>query len=59
MIPAGEYGGGDVIVWDTGTWEPHDTDDPAAAVAAGELHADVAGQKLRGRFVLVHRGRGR
>ena len=22
VIPAGEYGGGDVIVWDTGTWEP-------------------------------------
>ena len=41
VIPSGEYGGGDVIVWDTGTWEPHDTDDPAAAVAAGELHADV------------------
>ena len=49
VIPAGEYGGGDVIVWDTGTWEPHETDDPVAAVAAGELHADVTGHKLRGR----------
>ena len=39
VIPAKEYGGGDVIVWDMGTWEPHGTDDPAAAVAAGELHA--------------------
>jgi bifunctional non-homologous end joining protein LigD len=56
IIPAGEYGGGDVIVWDLGTWEPHETDDPAAAVAAGELHADVAGQKLRGRLVLVRTG---
>jgi bifunctional non-homologous end joining protein LigD len=54
-IPAGEYGGGDVIVWDRGTWEPHDTDDPAAAVAAGELHVDVYGDKLRGRFVLIRR----
>ena len=53
VIPAGEYGGGDVIVWDLGTWEPHGTDDPAAAVAAGELHADVQGHKLRGRLVLV------
>ena len=35
-----------MIVWDLGTWEPHDTDDPAAAVAAGELHVDVAGHKL-------------
>ncbi len=59
IIPRGEYGGGDVIVWDIGTWEPHETDDPAAAVAAGELHADVSGQKLRGRFILVQTGHGR
>jgi bifunctional non-homologous end joining protein LigD len=58
VIPSGQYGGGDVIVWDMGTWEPHGTDDPVAAVAAGELHADVAGHKLRGRLVLVRRGRG-
>jgi len=57
VIPAREYGGGDVIVWDTGTWEPHATEDPAAAVAAGELHADVFGHKLRGRLVLVRSGR--
>jgi bifunctional non-homologous end joining protein LigD len=57
VIPRGEYGGGDVIVWDTGTWEPHATDDPAAAVAAGELHVDVYGRKLRGRLILVRRGR--
>ena len=55
VIPAGEYGGGDVIVWDRGTWEPHGTDDPVAAVAAGELHADVHGSKLHGRLVLVRR----
>ncbi|HET9423192.1 MAG TPA: DNA polymerase ligase N-terminal domain-containing protein [Nocardioides sp.] len=55
VIPSGEYGGGDVIVWDTGTWEPIHTDDPAAAVAAGELHAEVYGEKLRGRLVLVRR----
>jgi bifunctional non-homologous end joining protein LigD len=59
IIPRGEYGAGDVIVWDTGTWEPHETDDPAAAVAAGELHADVSGQKLRGRLILVQSGRTR
>ena len=39
VIPSGEYGGGDVIVWDTGTWEPVKTEDPRAAVADGELHA--------------------
>jgi bifunctional non-homologous end joining protein LigD len=57
VIPSGEYGGGDVIVWDTGTWQPYESDDPAAAVEAGELHADVAGQKLAGRFVLIRTDR--
>jgi bifunctional non-homologous end joining protein LigD len=57
VIPRGEYGGGDVIVWDIGTWEPHETDDPAAAVAAGEFHADLHGRKLHGRLILVRRGR--
>lgn len=53
VIPRGEYGGGDVIVWDRGTWTPVYTDDPAAAIAAGDLHFDLEGEKLRGRFVLV------
>ncbi len=56
VIPPGQYGGGDVIVWDRGTWEPHASDDPAAAVAAGELHADVYGEKLHGRLVLIRTG---
>ena len=56
VIPAGEYGGGDVIVWDTGTWEPAKPGDPAAAVAAGELQAELHGTKLRGRFILVRTG---
>ncbi|MDF1601921.1 DNA polymerase ligase N-terminal domain-containing protein [Nocardioides sp. YIM 152315] len=55
VIPSGEYGGGDVIVWDTGTWEPVHTDDPGAAVRDGELHAEMHGHKLRGRLVLVRR----
>ena len=59
VIPHGEYGGGDVIVWDAGTWEPYETDDPVDAVAAGELHADVRGQKLKGKFVLIRTGRSR
>ena len=57
VIPAGEYGGGDVIVWDIGTWEPQKTEDPVAAVRSGELHAEVHGQKLRGRLVLIRRDR--
>lgn len=53
VIPVGQYGGGNVIVWDCGTWEPHGTDDPGRAVLDGELHLDMHGHKLRGRFVLV------
>ena len=55
VIPAGEYGGGDVIVWDRGTWQPHGTDDPGQAVRDGELHVDLVGERLRGRFALVRR----
>src|SRR5213595_44249 len=44
IIPRGQYGGGDVIVWDHGTWTPAHTDDPAAAITAGELHFDLAGE---------------
>jgi bifunctional non-homologous end joining protein LigD len=57
VIPAGEYGGGDVIVWDRGTWAPHGTDDPAAAVRDGELHLDLDGERLQGRFILVRSDR--
>ncbi len=53
VIPAGGYGGGDVIVWDAGTWEPHESDNPGKSIAKGELHIDMHGEKLRGRFVLV------
>jgi bifunctional non-homologous end joining protein LigD len=59
VIPAGEYGGGDVIVWDKGTWELDEAGGPAApgqALRAGELHLDLYGQKLRGRFLLVRTG---
>jgi bifunctional non-homologous end joining protein LigD len=53
VIPAGEYGGGDVIVWDRGTYALHGAQDAAAALDRGELHVDLNGEKLRGRFVLV------
>ena len=55
VIPAGEYGGGDVIVWDEGTWGCDDSG-PAGAAGAlgkGELHLVLHGQKLQGRFMLI------
>jgi bifunctional non-homologous end joining protein LigD len=56
VIPQGQYGGGDVIVWDRGTWVPAKDVDPAKAIADGELHFDLEGERLRGRFVLVRSG---
>jgi bifunctional non-homologous end joining protein LigD len=56
VIPKGEYGGGDVIVWDWGTWRPSGTDNPTQAIERGELHFDLYGEKLAGRFVLVRSG---
>ncbi|MET0729462.1 MAG: non-homologous end-joining DNA ligase [Acidimicrobiales bacterium] len=57
VIPEGEYGGGDVIVWDWGTWTPADTADPLEAIESGDLHFDLEGEKLHGRFVLVRRNK--
>jgi bifunctional non-homologous end joining protein LigD len=60
VIPKGEYGGGDVIVWDWGTWQPEqETPDPRRAVEDGELKFTLRGEKLRGRFTIVRTsGRG-
>jgi bifunctional non-homologous end joining protein LigD len=51
VIPAGEYGAGAVIVWDRGTWEP--LVDPHEGLEHGNLKFAMAGEKLRGAFVLV------
>jgi bifunctional non-homologous end joining protein LigD len=60
VIPKGEYGGGDVIVWDWGTWTPEiETPDPAKAIEDGELKFSLRGEKLNGRFTIVRTsGRG-
>jgi bifunctional non-homologous end joining protein LigD len=59
-IPTGQYGAGDVIVWDWGTWTPEaETPDPSAAVTDGELKFRLDGTRLRGRFTIVRTsGRG-
>ena len=53
IIPRGGYGAGDVIVWDWGTFEPEETEDPASAVRKGKIKLRVDGDKLHGRFTLV------
>lgn len=52
VIPEGEYGGGTVMIWDRGTWEPQ-TPDVAGALARGELKFRLHGRKLHGSWVLV------
>ena len=52
-IPAGEYGGGTVMLWDRGFWLADGKVDPAQALHAGELKFSLAGKKLKGGWVLV------
>jgi bifunctional non-homologous end joining protein LigD len=52
VIPEGEYGGGTVMVWDIGTYEP-ETENVSAAIAKGELKFSLNGKKLQGSWVLV------
>ena len=55
-IPAGEYGAGDMIVWDWGTFTPEETDDPAGALRVGELKFRLDGERLHGRYTMVQTG---
>jgi bifunctional non-homologous end joining protein LigD len=53
-IPKGEYGGGTVMLWDRGFWLPDkETNDIGKALRRGELKFIVAGEKLRGSWVLI------
>ncbi len=51
VIPAGEYGGGAVVLWDRGTWTP--AADPALSLKKGELKFVLHGEKLSGKWALV------
>ena len=51
-IPKGEYGGGEVFIWDNGTWEA-EGDDPIGDLEKGHLKFKLKGKKLKGSFVLV------
>ena len=51
-IPEDEYGGGTVMLWDQGTWEP--IDDPHQGLEQGDLKLRLFGQRMKGEYVLVH-----
>jgi bifunctional non-homologous end joining protein LigD len=50
-IPKGQYGGGTVMLWDRGVWEPEG--DPDKMLAKGDLKFSLDGEKLHGSWVLV------
>jgi bifunctional non-homologous end joining protein LigD len=54
IIPAGEYGGGTVMVWDHGTWEPEE--DADRGLKSGKLKFKLHGEKLKGSWALVRMG---
>lgn len=51
-IPEGEYGGGTVMLWDEGTWEP--IGDPHEGLESGDLKMRINGHRMKGEWVLVH-----
>jgi bifunctional non-homologous end joining protein LigD len=52
VIPAGEYGGGTVMLWDRGTWSP-EVNDVDEALGKGDVKFTLHGKKLRGSWALV------
>ena len=50
-IPKGEYGGGTVMLWDEGTWEP--MGDPHKMLEKGDFKFRVHGKRLQGEWVLA------
>ena len=52
VIPAGEYGGGTVQLWDRGTWAPQ-SDNPQRDLAKGQLKIVLDGERLSGKWALI------
>jgi bifunctional non-homologous end joining protein LigD len=57
-IPKGEYGGGEVIVWDSGTYEAEKFRDhgPDGPEKGGEVIVTLRGSKIEGRYALIQTG---
>uniref|UniRef100_UPI003CF66567 non-homologous end-joining DNA ligase n=1 Tax=Sphingomonas sp. DC1200-1 TaxID=2804660 RepID=UPI003CF66567 len=51
-IPAGEYGGGTVMLWDSGTWSPI-KGKSAKDLEKGHLHFVLDGQRMKGEWLLI------
>jgi len=57
VIPKGNYGAGNVIIWDNGTYDMVDPDTPEKGWKKGKLHFVLHGTKLHGEWVLVRGSR--
>jgi bifunctional non-homologous end joining protein LigD len=53
VIPEGEYGGGTVMLWDRGDYQPEGIDDVEAAMRKGDFKFVLNGSKLKGSWVMV------
>jgi bifunctional non-homologous end joining protein LigD len=51
-IPAGEYGGGTVMLWDQGRWIPEPGKDPKKTIEEGHLHFTLEGERMKGEWVM-------
>ena len=57
IIPKGQYGGGTVMLWDTGTWEPQpEFPDVDAGLRDGSLKFILHGEKMKGKWALIRMG---
>ena len=57
IIPAGQYGGGTVMLWDQGTWEPQEGHtDVDAGLRDGNLKFILNGTKMHGKWALIRMG---
>jgi bifunctional non-homologous end joining protein LigD len=57
IIPKGQYGGGTVMVWDQGTWEPQaGHTDVDAGLRTGSLKFIMHGSKMKGKWALIRMG---
>jgi bifunctional non-homologous end joining protein LigD len=57
IIPKGQYGGGTVMLWDQGTWEPQPGHtDIDAGLRDGSLKFVLHGTKLKGKWALIRMG---
>ncbi len=57
IIPAGQYGGGTVMLWDQGTWAPQEGHtDVDAGLREGNLKFTLSGTKMHGKWALIRMG---